>query len=593
MRLLGSFRSVRRGRDRGGLRLLPAFRLMAAPLPPPGMRMQHVRKARLPLGIALMLALTLPSLAVSATSSQPAVTAIAPGGGSVAGGTTLTITGTGFAPGATVRVGGYAAPAVSVSGTTQITARTPAHAAGSAAVVITNPDTLSGTSPTNYTYAVGSTGSTVTPVITEFPAQTDLGGPYYIAAGPDGNLWFTYNHDYYIGRITPAGAVVQYPIPNHQQANSIAAGPDGNLWFTQGGLIGRMTPTGVVTEFTLPADSASLFIAAGPDGNLWFTEDPSGPQYVAKVVRITPAGAITEFSDGLVGGSMPSSIAAGLDGNMWCIDTNYGGHYIGHITPAGVITEVSASLVMAGRSGSIAAGPDGNMWFTDPEGNGIGQITPAGGIAEFYDGISAGSHPIGLAAGTDGNRWFTEYGGNRIGRITTGGKVTEFPTPYAGSSPWSIAAGPDGNLWFTELLGPGIGRVTIAPPPPPVVSAAAPSSGPTTGGTRVTLTGSGFLAGAAVAFDGIAGTNVTVVSDTQITVTAPAHTAAGSVDIAVTNPGSGTGTLAHGYTYYVTPNALPGPQPPGATGGNASPLPPNRPPGPLSGTHPNPLPPPR
>src|SRR5258705_9559905 len=61
------------------------------------------------------------------------------------------------------------------------------------------------------------------------------------------------------------------------QPAAIAAGPDGNLWFTEqgGNRIGRITPAGVVTEFSagITAGAALAGIAAGPDGNLWFTEN--------------------------------------------------------------------------------------------------------------------------------------------------------------------------------------------------------------------------------------------------------------------------------------------------------------------------------
>ncbi len=56
----------------------------------------------------------------------------------------------------------------------------------------------------------------------------------------------------------------------------IAAGPDGNLWFTEsdGNRIGRITPGGTITEFArgISAKSRPFGIAAGPDGNVWFTE---------------------------------------------------------------------------------------------------------------------------------------------------------------------------------------------------------------------------------------------------------------------------------------------------------------------------------
>lgn len=70
-------------------------------------------------------------------------------------------------------------------------------------------------------------------------------------------------------------AVAHPAAPVLAEPNKIAAGPDGNMWFTESLGIGRVTPAGVITEFSaaISADSG-LFegIAAGPDGNLWFTE---------------------------------------------------------------------------------------------------------------------------------------------------------------------------------------------------------------------------------------------------------------------------------------------------------------------------------
>ena len=84
--------------------------------------------------------------------------------------------------------------------------------------------------------------------------------------------------------------------------------------------------------------------------------------------------------------------------------------------------------------------------------------------------------------------------------------------------------------------------------PAPTVTAITPNSGTANGGTRVTITGTGFLAGATVKVGGTAVTGVTVVSSTSITATTPAH-AAGAVSVAVTNTDNQSGTLANGYTY--------------------------------------------
>ena len=82
----------------------------------------------------------------------PTVTSIAPNTGTVNGGTPVTISGTGFLAGATVKLGGTAATAVTVVNSTSITATTAAHAAGAVSVVVTNTDTQTGTLASGYTY---------------------------------------------------------------------------------------------------------------------------------------------------------------------------------------------------------------------------------------------------------------------------------------------------------------------------------------------------------------------------------------------------------------------------------------------------------
>ncbi len=97
------------------------------------------------------------SLLLSSSSTPaPTVTSISPNSGTINGGTAVTITGTGFLAGATVSVGGTPATGVTVVNSTSITATTPAHAAGTANVVVTNSDTQSGTLTQGFTYTTVS-----------------------------------------------------------------------------------------------------------------------------------------------------------------------------------------------------------------------------------------------------------------------------------------------------------------------------------------------------------------------------------------------------------------------------------------------------
>ena len=121
---------------------------------------------------------------------------------------------------------------------------------------------------------------------------------------------------------------------------------------------------------------------------------------------------------------------------------------------------------------------------------------------------------------------------------------------------------------------------------PPTITTIAPSSGSTAGGTTVTITGTGFAAGATVVFDGTHATNVTVVSATEITVTAPAHAQSGPVDVTVF-VGTQGAALLHGYTYAtagaspssvpsVAPaprSSAPAPPPVGGAGASGQPAP--------------------
>jgi hypothetical protein len=90
----------------------------------------------------------------------------------------------------------------------------------------------------------------------------------------------------------------------------------------------------------------------------------------------------------------------------------------------------------------------------------------------------------------------------------------------------------------------------VAPNPPPSVSSVTPSSGPSTGGTKVTIKGTGFVAGATVTI-GSAASSVKVVSETQITAVTTA-TALGSYEVVVSDA-NGTSFGGPAYTYLPPP----------------------------------------
>ena len=200
-------------------------------------------------------------------------------------------------------------------------------------------------------------------------------GPFAMAAGPDGNLWYVDTGDGRIGRLTPStGAVMTWQAASGSDPLDITAGPDGNLWFTEfiGDQITQLTPAGVFTRYPLPTKSAfPVGIVADGSGNLVFME-------ISKIGRIVAAtGAITsEFplpaGQPAVINSEGGQIVVGPDGNFWF--TN-GVESIIRMTPAGVMTRYGVPGANPGVSG-LTVGPDGYLWFTDLNQNIIGRIAP-------------------------------------------------------------------------------------------------------------------------------------------------------------------------------------------------------------------------
>jgi len=176
-------------------------------------------------------------------------------------------------------------------------------------------------------------------------------GPRGIVTGPDGALWFT-EYQGNIGRITTAGVITEYAIPNGYGIGWITTGPDGALWFTGApGGVGRITTAGAITVFPAAGAGNQSQIVQGPDGALWYTEYNDD-----KIGRITTAGALTEFP--VLGPSRyPSGITVGPDGALWFTQK----YDFARITTAGAVNEYrTPSTALVG--GGIVTGPDDALW---------------------------------------------------------------------------------------------------------------------------------------------------------------------------------------------------------------------------------------
>ncbi|KUM23972.1 hypothetical protein AU467_32090 [Mesorhizobium loti] len=131
---------------------------------------------------------TSPALAFTINPAGPAIASVAPGTGSTVGGTSVTVTGSGFTGATAVSFGGVAATSFTVDSDTSITAVTPAHAAGAVAVAVTAPGG-SASLPAGFTYAaaVPTVANHTVQLVAGTTATVDLtqgatGGPFTAAA---------------------------------------------------------------------------------------------------------------------------------------------------------------------------------------------------------------------------------------------------------------------------------------------------------------------------------------------------------------------------------------------------------------------------
>lgn len=90
----------------------------------------------------------------------PSLGAITPNSGTTAGGTAISVAGTGFVTGASLLIGGTPALMVNVTNNSSLTALTPAHSAGIVDLVVVNPDGQSATLTNGFTFVVPA-GETV------------------------------------------------------------------------------------------------------------------------------------------------------------------------------------------------------------------------------------------------------------------------------------------------------------------------------------------------------------------------------------------------------------------------------------------------
>jgi hypothetical protein len=494
-----------------------------------------------------------------------AVSSLIPPTGSSLGGTFITISGSGFASGSTVKIGGVPATNVVFVSSTTLTAVTGPHTPGFADVLVANTNGISGTLTNGFNY-VAAPLPQVTSILP--PSGSSLGGTFVTITGAS----------------FAAGATVKI---GGSSATNVSFVNSGMLTATSGA-----HAAGLVDVQVINSDSQ-----AGTLSNA-FTYDAAAPPTVTSIV---PASGST------LGGT-PVTINGTGFGNGASV--TIGGQ------PAANVSVVNSTTILA-TTGARPAGmvdvvinnpdtqtatlPNAFTYASTPSNDnfdnrfaitGAGSTTASGSNAGATVENSEPSDLIGTGVGTPSVWWtwtatctftvsspnsFINTSGSSFDTILgvftgsslaslipfasdddAGGNLTSIvPSPTPGPSALNVVAGTVFQIRVRGFSASSTGTIMLHIDSPCGISGVNPSSGPFVGGTNVTISGAGFNSGATVAFGGVNATAVNVVNSTTITATTAAH-AGGAVDVTVTNPSQPPATLPNGFMFTGGPKRIRG-----------------------------------
>lgn len=306
----------------------------------------------------------------------PAITAVKPDTGPAAGGTAITIDGSGFEPGATVKIGGVAATSVKRKSATQITAVTPPGAAGPQDVVVSNPQGLSVTGVAAFTY--GSPPK----VISVSPASGPADGGQNVALTGTG---FAPGATVKVGGadavdvtfISSTSLIIETP-PGKGKVDIVVTNPDG---FTTKKVAAYTydTPDGAAPGSPTPGAAEPAPDATEPPGPSGCAATPGGGGYVdgMNFVVLENCSAILDVID-VVEAASETAVGA-----VWYFDSKKGewsyffpsgdGDGIGKFTEVPTTLESVVIVLGEGTAGAPNVPGAGAGIATDC------QLTPSGG----------------------------------------------------------------------------------------------------------------------------------------------------------------------------------------------------------------------
>lgn len=341
----------------------------------------------------------------------------------------------------------------------------------------------------------------------------------------------------------------------------VLTSPDGVTWTSNPAPAGNWTSV-------VHAQGQFVAVAANSgSGNLAMTS-PDGLTWTAQPgLNVTTNWNSVTYGDDTYVASGEQWMAYSTDGVAWT-EVNTDGSYHSWKSVAFHDDTFVAVNSFTGGANRVMTSNDGVTWT--PRNTGID--------VNEWNGVAYGTGLFVAVAGTGTNRVMTSpdgvnwtpgpaasssywmavtYGGGQFVAVGFSGAVMTSPDGIT----WTAQTSGNSALWRAVAAGPqyvAAGQTTNQPimssfiDAAPTVTSISPATGPVSGGTSLTLTGTGLRSGAIVTVGGAACGSVTVVDDTTVTCISPPGSQ-GLANVNVTNTDSQMGALANGFEFQLPP----------------------------------------
>ena len=354
-----------------------------------------------------------------------------------------------------------------------------------------------------------------------------LAKPFGVIEDTAGNVYIADYNAYCVREVNPAGIIATYAGRCGTSGSSGLGGP--------------------VSSVLLVGPSQLAF---DPSGNLYINDYAGQRVDVVTAVESTKpaptAPAIANLpTTASAGGSFVASVSTDGDGTKSVVSTSPSVCTVGTdgltVSFVGAGTCTLTAQVATGKEYSAATGTPQTLTVT------LGTpTTPV--ITNVPSGSTVGGTFVAsVSTSGDGTRSVLS-GSPSICTVGSGGLTVSF----VGAGTCSLTAQVTAGKEYAAATGAPQTVTVVARSIRPTVSAVSPKSGPTSGGTAITITGTGFVTGATVRISqgsgsgsrAIAATNVKVVSSTRITAVTGGGARAGTWNLYVVTSGGTSATNA-------------------------------------------------